>query len=206
MLRFRAGTMVVSGRGSGACHPGLLALRSTSGLGLPRGAAGLPRQRSTGLVRRSGRPGTAAQGLPRGCSSTLLRARWPPPREDGLGHPGGCRKALVRLPPAGYGRGAGRYRLPQPRDPSWCRGRSWSRSSAAARRRTRPGRWRAVPWLRPPPPWPAAAGYRRARRPPARQRRRQPVREAGANLGRDLPAIQGAPRSAPAPGVGAGGP
>ena len=63
MLRFRAGTMVVSGRGSGACRPGLLALRSTSGLGLPHGAAGLPRQRSTGLVRRSGRPGDSCPGF-----------------------------------------------------------------------------------------------------------------------------------------------
>ena len=42
----------------GARHPGLLALRSASGLGPPAVCGrGLPRQRSTGLVRRSGRPG-----------------------------------------------------------------------------------------------------------------------------------------------------
>ena len=49
-------------------------------------------------------------------------------------------EGLVRLPPAGGAGCAGpRRRRPRPRRPSWCRGRSWSRSSAARMRRTRRG-------------------------------------------------------------------
>ena len=46
-----------------ACDPGLLALRSASGLGLPAARrAGLLLQRSTELVRSSGRPGESCPG------------------------------------------------------------------------------------------------------------------------------------------------
>ena len=62
-LRFRGGGGVVPGAAAGARHPGLLALRSASGLGLPARWAGLPRQRSTELVRSSGRPGDSCPGF-----------------------------------------------------------------------------------------------------------------------------------------------
>lgn len=61
---FRAGEWF---RGRSGCRdPGLLALRSASGLGLPAaGRAGLLLQRSTGLVRSSRRPGESwSAGLP----------------------------------------------------------------------------------------------------------------------------------------------
>src|ERR1039458_939556 len=49
--------------GAVACDPGLLALRSASGLGLPAARrAGLLLQRSTELVRSSGRPGESCPG------------------------------------------------------------------------------------------------------------------------------------------------
>ena len=72
----------------GQRHPGLLALRSSSGLGLPATRAGLLLQRSTGLVRRPGdRPGRAAQG----------EARGGPRRSCGLALPprGGCQAPVT---------------------------------------------------------------------------------------------------------------
>ena len=63
---------------------------------------------------------------------------------------------------------AGRQRhRRRPRRPSWCRGRPWSRSSAARTRRTRRGPWRAARGPRLLPPGPAAG----PRQPPRRHRR-----------------------------------
>src|SRR6516225_4911391 len=81
--------MVVVPRGRGACHPGLLAPRSASGLGVPgMMRARLLQQRSTELVRSSGRPGGE---LPRVMHGVGPRRRCglalPLIGEEGLGHP-----------------------------------------------------------------------------------------------------------------------
>ena len=122
---------------------------------------GLPRQRSTELVRSSGRPGRAAQGLTRGWPLRQCGLALPVLGEEGQGHPQWCGRmdALVRPPRAGSaGRAGRRRRRRRPRRPSWCRGRPWSRSSAARRPRTPPGPWRAARGPR-PPPGPAAAPH-----------------------------------------------
>ena len=149
MLGCRAGTMAVPRAVAGARHPGLLALRSASGLGLPAWwRAGLPRQRSTELVRSSGRPGESCPGCGTGLVPDAGTGSLSPSsggRSKGTG--AGCgQEALVRRPPPGSWRHRRRWR-----DPSWCRGRPWSRSSAAGRRRTRRGPWRAARGPRRPP-------------------------------------------------------
>jgi len=74
-------------RGRGCPYPALLALRSASGLGCPAWCGRLPRQRSTGLVRRAGRPGESCPRCPMGRSPTPGRARSPPHRGGRSGHP-----------------------------------------------------------------------------------------------------------------------
>ncbi len=91
IVRCRAGRWLLCGTVAGGRHRGLLALRSASGLGLAREIrAGLPRQRSTGLMRRSRRSGKScpgfARGSPRRGGGLALRLIG----EEGLGHPGGC--------------------------------------------------------------------------------------------------------------------
>ena len=104
----------------------------------------------------------AGRELPRVSSGAVPDARTgslsPSSGEEGLGRP--CRigqQAPARQPPPGLaGRPGSWRRRRRPRDPSWCRGRPWSRSSAARRRRTRRGPWRAGPGPRPVPPCRAA--------------------------------------------------
>ena len=91
MVNSRAEAMVSRGAVPGARDPGLLALRSASGLGLPAVRAGLPRQRSTELVRSSGRPGESCPGFPAGLvPDDLAGSLSPSCGRKVLGTRGGC--------------------------------------------------------------------------------------------------------------------
>ena len=156
MVDSRAEAMVSRGAVWGARGPGLLALRGASGLGLPADAG---RPAPTAFNRAGEKLRAAGGELPRvsggvGWSPTSWRARSPPPAGGRSWAPvagAGEMEALVRLPPPDGGGRAGRRRRRRSQRPSWCRGRPWSGSSAATRRRTRPGPWRGAPGLRPRP-------------------------------------------------------
>src|SRR5215472_11573009 len=90
MLKSRAGRSRARGAAADAHHPGLLALRSASGLGLPAWWAGLSRQRSTGLVRSSGRPGDSCPGFAARLILNVATGSLSPLLGEGLGHFGGC--------------------------------------------------------------------------------------------------------------------
>jgi hypothetical protein len=83
---FRAGPVAVQRRGCGARHPGLLALRSASGLGPPAGAGGP----APTAFNRAGEKVRATRGeLPRVICEVILGAdagSLSPHRGEGLGH------------------------------------------------------------------------------------------------------------------------
>ena len=87
---FRAGPVAVLRRGCGARHPGLLALRSASGLG-PAAGAGGP---APTAFNRAGEKVRATRGeLPRVICEVILTAdagSLSPHRGEGLGHRCGC--------------------------------------------------------------------------------------------------------------------
>src|ERR1700751_999101 len=85
-FRAAAGSSRCSAVG-GACHPGLLALRSASGLGAPRDDAGTPAPTAFNRAgeKAPGDRGRAAQGYLRGWSPTAVRARSLLIWEEGLG-------------------------------------------------------------------------------------------------------------------------
>src|ERR1700730_7152433 len=87
---FRAGRVAVLRRGCGARHPGLLALRSASGLGPPAGAGGP----APTAFNRAGEKVRATRGeLPRVICEVILGAdagSLSPHRGEGLGHRCGC--------------------------------------------------------------------------------------------------------------------
>ncbi len=92
MAEFRAGAMVVVRRGLRVPVTRVFSLYVVqAGSACPRMRAGLPLQRSTGLVRSSGRPGESCPGFPAGLvpdggGGLAL----PLIGEEGLGHPCGC--------------------------------------------------------------------------------------------------------------------
>ena len=90
MGEFRAGPAAVVRRGCGARHPGLLALRSASGLG-PAAGAGGP---APTAFNRAGEKVRATRGeLPRVICEVILGADAGslfPHRGEGLGHRCGC--------------------------------------------------------------------------------------------------------------------
>jgi hypothetical protein len=155
MVNSRAEAMVSRDAVRGARDPGLLALRSASGLGLSADAG---RHAPTAFNRageklRAGR-GRAAQGFRRGWSPTSWRARSPPSAGErswapmagaaGWRYWSGCLRRAAGGVPAGAAGGRSQR-------PSWWRERPWSRSSAARRQRTPPGPWRVAYGLRPRP-------------------------------------------------------
>ena len=153
MVNFRAEAMVSRGAGSGARHPGLLALRSASGLGMPADAG---RPAPTAFNRAGEKLRAAGEELPRVSGGVGPRRlgglALPLLREEGHWAPvagAGGMEALVRPPALGGGGCAGRRRRRRSQRPSWCRGRSWSRSSAARRQHTPPGPWRGAHGPRP---------------------------------------------------------
>ncbi len=93
MLRSRAGRGVVSGAVAGPRHPGLLALGSASGLGLPHGCG---RPAPTAFNRAGEKLRTAGGQLPRVCREAdpqrCCGLAVPLLGEEGLGAPGRVRK------------------------------------------------------------------------------------------------------------------
>ena len=153
MVNFRAEAMVSRGAGSGARHPGLLALRSASGLGMPADAG---RPAPTAFNRAGEKLRAAGEELPRVSGGVGPRRlgglALPLLREEGHWAPvagAGGMEALVRPPALGGGGCAGRRRRRRSRRPSWCRGRPGSRSSAARMQHTPPGPWRGAHGPRP---------------------------------------------------------
>ena len=153
MRKFRALAMVVCGRLR------VPVIRVFSLYVVQAGSAarevreGLPRQRSTGLVRSSGRPGESCPGLAARLILNEMAGSLSPSSGGWSRAPwrvrdklwSGCLRLVTENMPGA------RRRRRRWRDPSWCRSRPWSRSSAAGRRHTPPGPWRDAPGLRRPP-------------------------------------------------------
>ena len=121
---FRAGPVAFLRRGCGARHPGLLALRSASGLGPPAGAGGP----APTAFNRAGEKVRATRGeLPRVICEVILGAdagSLSPHRGEGLWAP-----VLVRA------RGAARAAS------AWQRGACWQLAAPAATSGSQPVSW-----------------------------------------------------------------
>ena len=121
MTKCRAGKDGFPARSGGARHRvfSLYVVQAGSARGRGR-RPGLPRQRSTELVRSSGRPGESCPGFgPRLILNVKAGSLSPSSGREvkGTRSDAGGIDALVRLPPADT-----RARRRRPRRPSWCRG------------------------------------------------------------------------------------